>query len=88
MLENSTNANTISNLWHTPKLIEFKELDDSIEVIYKETSMITLSIYPSLPPMERVFKIVYSCKFGEWNKSERIYGKILPSKNESYEFEE
>lgn len=88
MLENNTNANTISSPWDAPILIKFQELDDSIEVIYKEISMITLSIYPSPPPMERVFKIVYSCKFGKWNKSERIYGKILPSRNESYEFEE
>jgi hypothetical protein len=48
----------------------------------------TLTIYPSPPPEERVFKIVYSCVDGKWNKSEKIYGKIIPSQKEYYEFED
>ena len=33
-----------------------------------------------------VFKIVFSCIDGKWNKSDRIYGKIIPPSEESYEF--
>jgi hypothetical protein len=84
-LNTGTSFTTI-NTWSTPQRVDVIEYADSIEFIYKETSMLTLSIYPS-PPQERVFKIVYSCVDGKWNKSERIYGKIKPSQEEYYEFE-
>ena len=74
------------NTWGHPERLEVNEVGESIEMIYKETSMITLSSYPAHPPEERVFKIVYSCVNGKWNKSERIYGKIIRARNESYDF--
>jgi hypothetical protein len=60
---------------------------DTIEMTYKETSIIAYLTHPSTPPEERVFKIIYSCVDGKWNKSERKYGKIVPQTNESYVFD-
>lgn len=84
---NTTSTSLYSNMWGTPERIEVNEVGESIEMIYKQTSMITLTTYPSPSPEERVFKIVYSCKNGEWNKSQPIYGKIIPAQHEYYEFE-
>lgn len=80
---------TGSSLWHTPELIKVQvnDLHGYIEMIYKQTSMISLSVYPPRQPEERVFKIVYSCVKGKWNKSEPIFGKIIPAQNEYYEFD-
>lgn len=84
-----TGSVTTMNTWLTPQRVDVIEYADCIEFIYKETSMLILtSIYPPPPPEERVFKIVYSCVDGKWNKSERIYGKIKPSQKEYYEFED
>jgi hypothetical protein len=43
-----------------------------------------------MPPYhdERAVKIVYSCVDGKWNKSEPIYGKIIPAQDEYFEFED
>ena len=49
--------------------------------------MITLTIYPSPPPEERIFKIVFSVVDGKWNKSERVYGKIVEAQKEEYTFD-
>lgn len=86
ILLQSTGTSTF-NTWNSPVLIETKEIGESIEMIFKETSMLALAIYPPRPPEQRVFKIVYSCKNGLWNKSERIYGKIIPATNENFSFE-
>lgn len=82
---NSTGISTFDK-WDIPSLIEVIETEDSIELVYKETSGLTYTIYPPIPPEDRVFKIVFSCKDGKWHKSERIYGKIVPSTKESYTF--
>lgn len=84
----TSNTTTGLNTWSLPHRVDVIEYVDRIEFIYKETSMATLSMYPAPPPAERVFKIVYSCVDGAWYKSERIYGKIKPAKEEYYEFEE
>lgn len=68
------------------KRIAVNEVGESIEMIFKQTSMFTYTVYPGLPPEERVFKIVYSCVDGKWHKSEPIFGKIIPSQSEYYEF--
>lgn len=78
------------NQWGTPERIEVREVGESIEMVYIEKSLITpttLSLGLNHSPSERVFKIVYSCVDGKWNKSERIYGKIIPAQNEYYEFD-
>jgi hypothetical protein len=82
----STSATTNINLWSNPERLDVIETIDSIEFIYKETSMVQLAIYPPRPPQERVFKIVFSCINGIWNKSERIYGEIIPQESERYVF--
>jgi hypothetical protein len=80
-----TSYNT-SNSWGFPERVDVIEKGDCIEFIYKETSMITLTVYPSPPPAERVFKVVFSCVDGKWNKSDRIYGEIVEQSDEYYNF--
>ena len=75
------------NTWSTPERVEIIEHQDRIEFVYKETSMTTLTIHPSPSPMERVFKVVFSCIDGKWNKSDRIYGEIVEQSNEHYNFD-
>lgn len=74
--------------WSYPERVEVNEVGESIEMIYKQTSMLTYTVYPSPPPEVKVFKIVYSCVDGKWNKSEPIYGRIIPAQNEYFEFYE
>lgn len=83
---NSSDTSTF-NTWNTPIFIKSNEVGESIEFIYTETSMITYTVHPSPPPEVRCFKIVYSCKDGKWNKSDRIYGEIISAQDESYEFD-
>ena len=80
---------TTSNIsfWSEPELISTEEVGESIEMVYVETSSLTYTVYPPLPPDRRVFKIIYSCVDGKWNKSERIYGKIIAPIGEHYSFE-
>jgi hypothetical protein len=83
------NGTTVSSAmnWGYPKQLEVNEVGESIEIIYKETS----NMYRTggLPPYNdtRIFKIVYSCVDGKWNKSEPIYGKIVPAQEEYYDFD-
>lgn len=84
--ETSSSDTSSLNQFGYPVRLEVKEVGDTIEMIYKETSNLCYTSYPSPPPEERVFKIVYSCQNGKWNKSEPIYGEIVPSKDEYYEF--
>jgi hypothetical protein len=78
-------ASTFS-FWNEPFRVEVNEYSDRIEIIYIQRSNTQLAIYPPRPTEERVFKIVFSCVDGVWNKSEPIYGKIISAKCESYEF--
>lgn len=82
----STSLTTGIGFWSIPQIVEVIEYSDSIEFIYKETSMISYTSFPAPPPQVRVFKIVFSCVDGKWNKSERIYGEIIPAENERYVF--
>ena len=75
------------NQWNEPNFIRVEEVGETIEFIYKHTSMIRYTVYPQRPPEERVFIIVYSCKDGKWNKSEPIYGNIIPATYEDYDFD-
>ncbi len=86
--KNGTSNTTSLNMWSSPVRIAVNVLPDSIEMIYEQTSMVTLTIYPSPPPARRVYKIIYSCVDGKWNVSNPIYGKIISPRQESYEFEE
>ena len=73
------------SLWSNPHRISVQETGESIEFIYKQTFMVSNGLWNE-KLQERVFKIVYSCKDGKWNKSEPIFGKIIPQQEEYYEF--
>jgi hypothetical protein len=73
----SASTTTFINQCDEATLVETNVLEDSIEMIYEETSNIISSVYPSLTPEKIHFKIVFSCVNGKWNKSERIYGKKI-----------
>ena len=81
-----SSGTTNYDMWSSPERVEVNEVGNSIEMIYKQTSMISCTSFPPQPPQERVFKIIYSCIKGKWNKSERIYGDIIPMQDECYEF--
>jgi len=72
--------------WTTPERVELNECENSIEMIYKQSSYYNVSPCPQ--SIERVYKIIFSCIDGKWNKSEPIYGEIVPAQEEYYEFEE
>lgn len=74
------------NQWSMPNRVSVDEVGETIEMIYKQTSMLVYTTYPSSDPEERVFKIVYSCKNGKWHKSEPIYGTTMLATEEYYEF--
>lgn len=66
--------------------VDVIEKEDSIEFIYIETPL--TSICPSIGDNRKVFKIIFSCVKGKWNKSDKIYGKIIPPGKEEYIFED
>jgi len=73
-------------MWGEPERVMVNDCGDRIELIYKEVNMVTyFATYPS--PVERVFKIVCSCKDGKWHRSKRIYGEIIKQRPEEYIFE-
>jgi hypothetical protein len=80
-----TSGTTAGFMWSEPTRLQVNERIDSIEMIYEETSLATLTIHPSQPPQKRYFKIVFSCVDGLWNKSERIYGEKI-EREEYFEF--
>jgi hypothetical protein len=85
---NSSTGTSTLNTWYHPEIMEVREVGESIEMIYKQTS--SFSRTGGLPPYhdEKLYKIVYSCVDGKWNKSQPIFGKIIPAQGESYEFED
>lgn len=85
---NGTGVINTFNLFNKPVRIEVNEYSDRIEMIYKESKKYfnNFNTYLQSAPEERVFKIVFSCIDGVWNKSERIYGTIIRASSETYEF--
>ena len=75
------------NTWGEPFRIDTIENGDTIEIIYKEASNTTHTIHFNTPPKDRVFKIIFSCIDGKWNKSEPIYGEIEQATEETYNFD-
>ena len=84
----STGTFTSAGMWNTMVFKEVNEVGETIEMIYTQTS--SFSRTGGLPPYhdERAVKIVFSCVDGKWNKSEPIFGKIIPSQDEYFEFED
>ena len=76
------------NEWGDPVLLSTFEEGESVCFIYKQTSRLTYTILSVNKLAERVYKIVFSCKDGKWNKSEPIYGKIVPAVAEYYKFDD
>ena len=77
-----------AGLWNPMVFKEVNEVGETIEMIYTQTS--SFSRTGGLPPYhdERAVKIVFSCVDGKWHKSEPIFGKIIPSQSEYFEFED
>ena len=72
--------------WSEPKMVDVIDTGSSIEMTYVQNRNIDL--WGGWSQEKRVFKIVYSCVNGMWNKSEPIYGKIIPAQEEYYDFEQ
>ena len=75
------------NQWGLPKRVDIRIFTNSIEIIYKETSLISYGGGFDSKMPERVYKIIYSCIDGKWNESERIYGEIVGAMDEYYKFQ-
>lgn len=89
ILGTSCGTSSEFNQWSMPVLIRTEDIGKSIEMIYKQFKILTLTNFGyQTQSEERVFKIVYSCKYGKWNKSEPIFGRIVPAHEEYYEFNE
>jgi hypothetical protein len=82
----STSMITFDPQYSSPEFIRFEEFDDRLEFIYTEEPNIVYTVFPPIYAQKRCFKIVYSCVDGKWNKSDKIYGKIIPATKEDYEF--
>ncbi|MCP4984849.1 MAG: hypothetical protein GY928_01930 [Colwellia sp.] len=81
----TTTTTTTFNTFLEPTIVDVIEKDNCIEFIYKEMSQCSFGGF--LPEtQDKVFKIIFSCKDGVWNKSERIYGEIVPERDEQYIF--
>lgn len=84
----STTSISSDGMWGNPEFIKFIDTGESLELIYKQASLITNYSTLISSSNYRVFKIVYSCVDGQWNKSEPIYGEIVLASEEHYLFED
>lgn len=87
-LGNSGTTTASINFWGNSERVDVNIYSDKIEAIYKQTSNMSLAVYPPRPPEQRVFKVVYSVVDGKWNVSEPIFGKIIAPSSEHYQFED
>lgn len=87
---NTGGTTSTTNMWGIPKMESVREMGETIEMVFTEESLYINAalVYPTPPPAKRVFKIIYSCKDGKWDKSDRIYGDIYPAQAERYDFEQ
>lgn len=77
------NITTTQLVQYTDDLIETIVLNESIELIYKRTSTLWVGMGTN---NTQVYKVICSCVDGKWNKSEPIFGEIIPASNETYLF--
>ena len=76
------------NQWSEPNMVSLEEVGDTIEMIFTQYSTIHYcNSILNRSPKRRVFKIIYSCINGKWNKSDRIFGEIILATNEDYIFD-
>lgn len=64
-------------------LMETNEVGDIIEIIYREDSLISEN---RISLASKVYKIIFRCIEGKWNKSEPIYGEIISARDEYFKF--
>jgi len=85
---NSSTTSISISPWGTSVIIKVEEIGESIEITYKQKLM-QPEYRVGIENVEyvRVYKIIYSCKNGKWNKSEPIFGHIIPASEEYYIFE-
>ena len=83
----STGTTTWQGLWNPMIFKEVNEVGETIEIIYTQTSQYSRTGGLSPYHDERAVKIIYSCVDGKWNKSEPIYGTIIPATDEDYDFD-
>jgi hypothetical protein len=85
-LGTSSTTYAVFDPWHTPVLVDTIKREDSIELVYKRISRMTLSTWPAQTEVQ-VYKIIYSCVDGKWNESDKIFGEIFPAQEETYSFD-
>ncbi len=73
--------------WSEPKRVSVEEVGDSVEMVFKQYNRSVYDSWHKPLPEERVYKIIYSCVDGKWNKSEPIFGEIIPATEEEYIFD-
>jgi hypothetical protein len=73
--------------WNEPIRVDVIDTGNSIEMIYVQTKNNIWNYFP-FSHEKRALKIVYSCVNGMWNKSEPIYGEVIPAQEEYYNFEQ
>ena len=78
-----TRKQTMFHSWNEPERVSVTEFLDRIEMVFTETSAASIS---TAAPERRVFKVIFSCVDGKWNKSSRIYGTIQKAVGEKYTF--
>jgi hypothetical protein len=66
---------------------EAYEVGDTIEMIYIEKTTVLRTTDGESYNDEIPVKFIFSCVDGKWNKSEPIYGKIIPARGEHFKFE-
>lgn len=87
-IESSSNGTAQLCNWSAPKRVKVDIFIDRIEVLYTQYPLLTYGTpYFENENKSRVFKITYSCVDGKWNKSDPIYGEIIPATQESYQFD-
>ena len=62
---------------------------DNIEIWYTQDKVFinSNSIFPN-SPVQRLYKIIYSCIDGKWNESSPIFGQIIPPQDIQFIFTE
>ena len=83
----SSETTLIVEHWGTPNRISVEEVGESIEMVFEQT-LSYIGYYATQPETRRVYKIIYSCVDGKWNKSEPVFGRIVPAQCEKFCFDE
>lgn len=86
----SGTSNMISssyNPWNAPQLIVFYLKEDKLELIFKQTSNITLTTWPPQTPSPRIYKEVYKAQGDKIVLVETIEGEFIAASEESYTFD-